>query len=274
LKKAASEVQNDAGFWLKLVQQDPRYAAYLPDTLMERYKNESGEDIENEISVGQLILAAHFNGDESVDLWPHLSREHQLFIFDVEYHEGPTVYELWGKQHAAQPSYFPYNENDTENMYNKARVKYLNYLSDTIKPGEPDLKLKDKRARVLRTYEKGEGPKIPAKDDGKHKFSEISPKKSIEGCIGGTVGSVIIALIYAICINKYASLNISYLYISIIAAVLSICSQLGDLSASSIKRTVGIKDFGNLIPGHGGMLDRIDSIIFIAPFAYFLLTLI
>jgi len=109
---------------------------------------------------------------------------------------------------------------------------------------------------------------------GKHKFSEISPKKSIEGCIGGTVGSVIIALIYAVCINKYVGLNISYLYISIIAAVLSICSQLGDLSASSIKRTVGIKDFGNLIPGHGGMLDRIDSIIFIAPFAYFLLTLI
>lgn len=109
---------------------------------------------------------------------------------------------------------------------------------------------------------------------GKHKFSEISPKKTIEGCIGGTIGSVIIALIYTICINKFLGLNISYIYISIIAVVLSICSQLGDLSASSIKRTVGIKDFGNLIPGHGGMLDRIDSIIFIAPFAYFLLTLI
>ena len=64
------------------------------------------------------------------------------------------------------------------------------------------------------------------------------------------------------------------MFVSIIAVTLSICSQLGDLSASSIKRTVGIKDFGNLIPGHGGMLDRIDSIIFIAPFAYFLLTLI
>ena len=109
---------------------------------------------------------------------------------------------------------------------------------------------------------------------GKHKFSQISPKKSIEGCIGGTLGSVIIALIYTIFINKFAAINISYIYISIIAAILSICSQLGDLSASSIKRTVGIKDFGNLIPGHGGMLDRIDSIIFIAPFAYFLLTLI
>ena len=109
---------------------------------------------------------------------------------------------------------------------------------------------------------------------GKHKFSKISPKKSIEGCIGGTVGSIIIALIYAFCINKYAGLEISYIYIALIGCVLSILSQIGDLSASSIKRTVGIKDFGNLIPGHGGMLDRIDSIIFIAPFAYFLLMMI
>ena len=69
-------------------------------------------------------------------------------------------------------------------------------------------------------------------------------------------------------------LNISYLYIALIVFALSILSQIGDLSTSSIKRTVGLKDFGNLIPGHGGMLDRIDSIIFIAPFAYFLLTII
>lgn len=109
---------------------------------------------------------------------------------------------------------------------------------------------------------------------GKHKFSKISPKKSIEGCIGGTIGSVIIALIYTFAINKLAGLDISYIYIALIGALLSILSQIGDLSASSIKRTVGIKDFGNLIPGHGGMLDRIDSIIFIAPFAYFLISLI
>ena len=56
--------------------------------------------------------------------------------------------------------------------------------------------------------------------------------------------------------------------------LLSILSQIGDLSASAIKRTVEIKDFGKIIPGHGGILDRIDSILFIAPFAYFLLTLI
>ncbi len=109
---------------------------------------------------------------------------------------------------------------------------------------------------------------------GKHKFSKISPKKSKEGCIGGTVGSIVIAIIYTICINKFIGLEISYLYIAAITFILSILSQIGDLAASTIKRTAGIKDFGNLIPGHGGMLDRIDSIIFIAPFAYFLLTAI
>lgn len=109
---------------------------------------------------------------------------------------------------------------------------------------------------------------------GKHKFSEISPKKSKEGCVGGTVGAIIIGVLYAIVLNKFAGLQISYLYIPLIMGLLSILSQIGDLSASSIKRTVGIKDFGNLIPGHGGILDRIDSIIFIAPFAYFLLMLI
>ena len=109
---------------------------------------------------------------------------------------------------------------------------------------------------------------------GKHKFSKISPKKSIEGCIGGTVGSMILALLCTFALNSLVGLEISYIYVALIGFVLSILSQIGDLSASSIKRTMGIKDFGNLIPGHGGMLDRIDSIIFIAPFAYFLLTLI
>ncbi len=109
---------------------------------------------------------------------------------------------------------------------------------------------------------------------GKHKFSKISPKKSIEGCIGGTIGAVIITLIYTFAINKLVGLEISYIYIALIGFILSILSQIGDLSASSIKRAMEIKDFGNLIPGHGGMFDRIDSIIFIAPFAYFLLTLI
>ena len=109
---------------------------------------------------------------------------------------------------------------------------------------------------------------------GKHKLTPISPKKSIEGSIGGIVGSTLIAIIYTYFINKICNAGISYLEITGIAVVLSVLSQIGDLAASSIKRYVDIKDFGKIIPGHGGMLDRIDSILFIAPFAYFLLTMI
>ena len=105
---------------------------------------------------------------------------------------------------------------------------------------------------------------------GKHKFSSISPNKTIEGCIGGALGAVLMILVYTWVINTYWDMHISYLTIGIIGLVLSIIGQIGDFSASSIKRYVGIKDFSNLIPGHGGLLDRIDSIIFIAPFAYFL----
>lgn len=112
---------------------------------------------------------------------------------------------------------------------------------------------------------------IVGKTIGKHKFSEISPNKSIEGCIGGIIGAIVLTLIYALVINTYLGMNINYLYIAGISILLSIIGQIGDFSASSIKRYVGIKDFSNLLPGHGGMLDRIDSLIFIAPFAYFLL---
>lgn len=109
---------------------------------------------------------------------------------------------------------------------------------------------------------------------GKHKFSKVSPNKSIEGCIGGTIGAIIIGLIYTAVINNCFDMNISYPAICAIGLALSIIGQVGDFAASSIKRYTGIKDFSNLIPGHGGMLDRIDSVIFIAPFAYFLLTII
>ena len=110
---------------------------------------------------------------------------------------------------------------------------------------------------------------------GKHKFSKISPNKSIEGCVAGIVGAVVLALIYTFFVNKFASVHvISYVAITIVAIILSIVGQFGDFSASSIKRFVGIKDFSNLIPGHGGILDRIDSLIFIAPFAYILLMFI
>ena len=63
-------------------------------------------------------------------------------------------------------------------------------------------------------------------------------------------------------------MSYSYAYIGMIGVILSLIGQIGDFSASSIKRYVGIKDYSNLIPGHGGMLDRIDSLLFLAPFAY------
>ena len=109
---------------------------------------------------------------------------------------------------------------------------------------------------------------------GKHKFSPVSPKKSIEGCIGGVVGALIFFMAYTFFLNNYFNMNINYFIIGIIGIILSIIGQIGDFSASTIKRYVGIKDFSNLFPGHGGMLDRIDSVIFIAPFAYFLLMLV
>ena len=109
---------------------------------------------------------------------------------------------------------------------------------------------------------------------GKHKFSKVSPKKSIEGCIGGTIGAVLLMLAYTYIANTYWGMDYSYLYITLIGVVLSLIGQIGDFSASAIKRFVDIKDYSNLIPGHGGMLDRIDSLIFLSPFAYALFTLL
>lgn len=106
------------------------------------------------------------------------------------------------------------------------------------------------------------------KNFGKHKFSQISPKKTIEGCIAGIVGATIITLLYTLIVNKFGQMEYSYITFAILGMVLSIVSQIGDFIASIIKRFVDTKDYGNLLPGHGGMLDRIDSLLFIAPFAY------
>ena len=109
---------------------------------------------------------------------------------------------------------------------------------------------------------------------GKHKFRKVSPKKSIEGCIAGTLGAILLMLIYTYFANTYWGMEYSYGFIALIGLILSLIGQIGDFAASSIKRFVDIKDYSNLIPGHGGMLDRIDSLIFLAPFAYALFTLL
>ena len=109
---------------------------------------------------------------------------------------------------------------------------------------------------------------------GKHKICPISPKKSVEGAIAGTVSAVIIVVLYTVVMNKLYNLGYSYVYVAIATTILSIIGQIGDFAASSIKRYVDVKDYSNLIPGHGGMLDRIDSLMFLAPFAYVIFSMI
>jgi phosphatidate cytidylyltransferase len=100
---------------------------------------------------------------------------------------------------------------------------------------------------------------------GKHKLTpELSPKKSVEGAIGGVVTTAILAGIYFfVCSRLWEDITtavvVRYMVIGIFGAVLS---QIGDLAASSIKRFTGIKDYGKLMPGHGGVLDRFDSVLF------------
>ncbi len=115
---------------------------------------------------------------------------------------------------------------------------------------------------------------LVGKNFGKHKFSKVSPNKTIEGCVGGTVGAVVAGMILTVILNLYAGTTIPLLYAGIILAVLSIIGQFGDFAASVVKRSFDVKDFSELFPGHGGMIDRIDSIMFIAPFAYVIFILI
>jgi phosphatidate cytidylyltransferase len=107
---------------------------------------------------------------------------------------------------------------------------------------------------------------------GKRKMApKLSPKKSIEGCIGGVVGAALIGYIYALILgSKMVGIDNPRLLFAIIGASASVISQFGDLAASAIKRNFDIKDYGSLIPGHGGILDRFDSIIFTAPIVYYL----
>lgn len=107
---------------------------------------------------------------------------------------------------------------------------------------------------------------------GKHKLCpEISPKKTVEGAVGGVIVGVIltclIALLFETCIFSDSS-KVNYISLAIMSLVGSVLSVFGDLSFSLIKRSCKIKDFGNLIPGHGGILDRFDSVIFVAPFIF------
>ncbi|MDO5695620.1 MAG: phosphatidate cytidylyltransferase [Eubacteriales bacterium] len=115
---------------------------------------------------------------------------------------------------------------------------------------------------------------------GRHKLTpQLSPKKTVEGAVGGVVGAVGLSYLYIFLLEKFSfgGLRVftmrTYVMAMTIVFCASVFSQFGDLFASSLKRAKGVKDFGRLIPGHGGILDRFDSILFTAPAVYIILTL-
>lgn len=109
---------------------------------------------------------------------------------------------------------------------------------------------------------------------GKHKLAPIlSPKKSIEGAIGGVLGAALIGLVYSFLFgSKMLEVQNPQAACAGACAIAAMISQIGDLAASAIKRNHDIKDYGHLIPGHGGVLDRFDSMIFTAPAIFFAVT--
>ena len=107
---------------------------------------------------------------------------------------------------------------------------------------------------------------------GKHKMAPIlSPKKSVEGAIGGVCGAFLLTLLYSFIFRAQMGVSLKeMLILGLISAVGGLISMVGDLAASAIKRNYEIKDYGTLIPGHGGILDRFDSVIITAPIIYYL----
>jgi len=110
---------------------------------------------------------------------------------------------------------------------------------------------------------------------GKHKLCPaLSPKKTIEGSVAGILGCVVCTLIMCVICHLGFDAKTNYWWAIAIGFGASIVSQLGDLSASCIKRQFGIKDYGKVFPGHGGVMDRFDSLFFVAPFVYYMTLII
>ena len=103
-------------------------------------------------------------------------------------------------------------------------------------------------------------------DEGIRQLAPVlSPKKTVEGSIGGLVGGVVVAILYGVVFHFITDVTVNYYFLAVYGILGAVISEFGDLAFSYVKRTRKIKDFGTLLPGHGGVLDRFDSVIFCAP---------
>ena len=110
---------------------------------------------------------------------------------------------------------------------------------------------------------------------GKRKLCPaVSPNKTVEGCVGGFIGSIVGMIVYHLIVKATISLDLGWVMIIVLGIVGSLLGQIGDLSFSVIKREYGIKDYGAIFPGHGGVLDRFDSVLFVSPAYYLIITAI
>ena len=110
---------------------------------------------------------------------------------------------------------------------------------------------------------------------GKHKLTPVSPKKTVEGAVGGLLGGVIgLSLAQGIGLWLLGLPLMSWGQVVLVGLAGSVVSQIGDLSFSIIKREFGVKDYGKILPGHGGVLDRFDSVTFVAPFIWLVLSIL
>lgn len=109
---------------------------------------------------------------------------------------------------------------------------------------------------------------------GKHKLAPVlSPKKSVEGSVGGIAGAALAGALFGHYLDTVLGTGQFVFLLFLVGGIGSVISQIGDLAASAVKRNYDIKDYGKLIPGHGGIMDRFDSVIFTAPITYFLIIL-
>ena len=110
---------------------------------------------------------------------------------------------------------------------------------------------------------------------GKHKLAPVvSPKKTVEGAVGGVVGGAVLVLLAVLVMNALMGLDMPIWAALVLGGAGAVLGEIGDLSFSIIKRQTGIKDYGHIFPGHGGVLDRFDSVLFVAPFAEILFRII